>query len=128
MKPMQQVLVATDRSAMAKEALKRAIDVAKEKDAQLFIIHVIEPPFIESPYLKPIDDNEIKNAITDEIDSLNTKHKFEYNLFIEHGNVADIIVYKAKQLEADLIVVGCHGKDDIESNYFGTTTSQAVMN
>lgn len=127
MQPMQQILVATDRSAMAKEALKRAIDVAKEKDAQLFIIHVIEPPFIESPYLKPIDDNEIKNAITDEIDSLNTRHKLEYNLFIEHGNVADIIVYKAKQLEADLIVVGCHGKADIESNYFGTTTLKLIQ-
>jgi len=127
MKPMQQVLVATDRSAMAKEALKRAIDVAKIKDAQLFIVHVIEPPFIESPYLRPIDDNEIKNDITDEIDSLNTEHKLQYNLFIEHGDVADMIIYKAKQLEADLIVVGCHGKTNIESNYFGTTTLKVIQ-
>jgi nucleotide-binding universal stress UspA family protein len=127
MKKMQHVLVATDRSAMAKEALKRAIDIAKEQDAQLFIIHVIASPFIESPYLKPKDDNEIKNAIIDEIDSLNTKYKLEYNLFIEHGNVADMIIYKAKQLEADLIVVGCHGKADIDSNYFGTTTLKLIQ-
>lgn len=127
MKPIQQVLVATDRSAMAQEALKRAIHVAKEKNAQLFIIHVIQPPFIESPYLEPRDDKEIKDALTDEIDSVNAEHKVEYKLFIEHGNVADMIIHKAKQLEADLIVVGCHGKADIESNYFGKATLKLIQ-
>lgn len=127
MKLMQQVLVATDRSAMAKEALKRAISVAKKKNAQLFIIHVIEPPFVESPYLKLVDQSEIKKEITDEIDQLNSESQVEYNLFIEHGNVADMIIHKAKQLEADLIVVGCHGKADIESNYFGTTTLKLIQ-
>jgi len=127
MKLMQQVLVATDRSAMAKEALKRAISVAKKKDAQLFIIHVIEPPFVEFPYLKPIDNSEIKNAIIDEIDSLNTESKVEYNLFIEHGDVVDTIIHKVEKLEVDLIVLGCNGKVDIESNYFGTTTLKLIQ-
>lgn len=127
MKKVQQILVATDRSAMAKEALKRAISVAKKKDAQLFIIHVIEPLFIESPYLKPVDDNEIKNAIINEIDGLNTEFKVEYNLFIEHGNVVDIILNKAKKLEIDLIILGFNGKANIESNYFGTTTLKSIQ-
>ena len=127
MKLMQQVLVATDRSAMGNEAVKRAISIAKKKDAQLFIIHVIEPPFVESPYLKPVDQNEIKKAIKHEIDSLNSEAKVDYNLFIEHGNVADIIIHKAEQLEADLIVVGSHGKEDIQSNYFGTTTLKLIQ-
>jgi len=127
MKQMQQVLVATDRSAMAKEALKRAISIAKKKDAQLFIIHVIEPPFIESPYLQPIDQNEIEQAVTDEIDQLNSEVKVEYNLFIEHGNTVDIIKHKAEQLEVDLIVIGCNGKANIESNYFGATTLKLIQ-
>jgi nucleotide-binding universal stress UspA family protein len=112
---------------MAKEALKRAISVAKKKNAQLFIIHVIEPPFIESPYLEPIDDSEIKKAIIDEIDSLNTEPKVEYNLFIEHGDVVDIIIHKAEKLEVDLIVLGCNGKVDIESNCLGTTTLKLIQ-
>lgn len=127
MKLMQQVLVATDRSAMAKEALRRAISVAKKKDAQLFIIHVIEPPFIEYPCLKPIDQSEIKKSITDEIDHLNSEAQVEYNLFIEHGDVVDIIIHKAEQLEVDLIILGCNGKADIKSNYFGTTTLKVIQ-
>jgi len=127
MKPMQQILVATDRSAMAKEALKRAISVAKKKDAQLFIIHVIQPPFIESPYLRPIDQSEVKKSLTEEIDHLNRETQVEYNLFIEHGNVVDLIIHKAEQLEIDLIILGCHGKSDLESNYFGTTALKVVQ-
>lgn len=127
MKLMQQVLVATDRSEMAKEALKRAISVAKKKDAQLFIIHVIESPFVESPYLKPIDQSEIKKEITDEIDQLNSESQVEYNLFIEHGDVVDLIIHKAEKLEVDLIILGCNGKADIESNYFGTTTLKLIQ-
>ena len=50
MKQVKQILVAVDRSAMAEEALKRAISVAKKKDAQLIVVHVTEPPFFESPY------------------------------------------------------------------------------
>lgn len=124
---MQQILVATDRSAMAKEALKRAISVAKKKDAQLFIIHVIQPPFIESPYLRPIDQSEVKKSLTEEIDHLNRETQVEYNLFIEHGNVVDLIIHKAEQLEIDLIILGCHGKSDLESNYFGTTALKVVQ-
>jgi len=75
MKKVQQVMVATDRSAMAKEAIKRAISIAKRKDAQLFIIHVIEPPFVESPYLKEIDQNDIKKALKQKIDALNPESK-----------------------------------------------------
>jgi len=127
MQTVQQVLVATDRSAMAKEALKRAISVAKSKDAQLFIIHVIEPPFMESPYLKPVDQSNIKQEIINEIDQLNTQAQVEYSVFIEHGKVADMIIHKAKQLEAGLIVVGCHGKTDIESKYFGTSTLKLIQ-
>ena len=127
MKTIQQILVATDRSAMANEALKRAISVAKKKDAQLFIIHVIEPPFVESPYLKPIDEKEIKKSIIDEIDFLNRESQVEYSLFIEHGDIVDLLLRESKKLDIDLIVLGCHGKIDIENNYFGTTTLKLIQ-
>jgi nucleotide-binding universal stress UspA family protein len=127
MKKVQQVMVATDRSAMAKEAVKRAISIAKEKDAQLFIIHVIEPPFIESPYLKEIDQNEIKKALKQEIDTLNPEPKISYTLFLEHGNVADAIIHRANQVQTDLLVVGSHGKNDVQSNYLGSSTLKLIQ-
>jgi len=67
MKKINQILVAIDRSAMAAEALKRAISIAKEKDAQLIVMHVIEPSFIESPFVHAIDEDEIKKQVIEQI-------------------------------------------------------------
>ncbi len=39
MKEISKILVAIDKSKMSQEALKRAISIAKEKDAQLHVIH-----------------------------------------------------------------------------------------
>lgn len=127
MNKVQQILVATDRSAMAKEALKRAISVANKIDAQLFVIHVIEPPFMQSPYFKQIDENEIKKALKQEIDALNPEGKVKYALFFEHGNVADAIIHRAKQVQADLLVVGSHGKDDAQSDHLGSSTLKLIQ-
>lgn len=127
MNKVQQILVATDRSAMAKEALKRAISVANKIDAQLFVIHVIEPPFMQSPYFKQIDENEIKKALKQEIDALNPEGKVKYALFFEHGNVADAIIHRAKQVQADLLVVGSHGKDNAQSDHLGSSTLKLIQ-
>lgn len=127
MQKIQQILVAIDRSAMAAEALKRAISVAKEKSAQLIVIHVIEPLFLQAPYAKSVDEDEIRHKITEEIDRLNAQAHVEYMLFIESGPAAATIRRKAEKMQADLLVVGSHGKDEIRSDYFGSTTLKLIQ-
>ncbi len=127
MKQIRQVLVAIDRSAMAGEALKRAISIAEEKSAQLIVIHVIEPLFLEPPYAKSVNEDEIRQKITEEIDRLNAQAHVEYMLFVESGAAAGTISRKAEKMQADLLVVGSHGKDDIKSNYFGSTTLKLIQ-
>ncbi len=127
MKQINQILVAIDRSAMAAEALKRAISIAKEKDAQLIVMHVIEPFFIESPFLQAIDEEEIKKQVTEQIDQLNSEADLKYILFVESGSAASSITLKAQKTKADLLVIGTHGKDDINSNYFGSTTLKIIQ-
>ncbi len=127
MEQVQQILVAYDRSEMSQEALKRAISVAKKIDAQLIVIHVIEPLFVQSPFAKSVDEDAIKRDITKQIDTLNTEAQVEYMLFVESGKAAKAIMLKAKKTQTDLIVVGSHGKDDININYFGSTTLKLIQ-
>lgn len=127
MKEIQQVLVAYDRSKMSQEALKRAISVARKKSAQLMVIHVIEPLFVQSPYAKAIDENAIRREITKEIDMLNTEPQVEYMLFFESGKSPEAIILTAKKTQADLIIVGSHGKDDLNSDYFGSTALKVIQ-
>jgi nucleotide-binding universal stress UspA family protein len=127
MEKVQQILVATDRSAMAEEALKRAISLAKEKGAQLIVMHVIEPLFFESPYASSADPDRIGKQITAQIDRLNSEAQVEYLLFVETGSAAGTISRKVQKTQADLLVVGSHGKDDIKSDYFGSTTLKLIQ-
>ena len=127
MKQIQQVLVAIDRSAMAGEALKRAISIAKEKSAKLIVIHVIEPLFLEVPYAKSVDEDKIRQKLTEEIDRLNSQAQVEYILFIESGPAAGTIGHTAEKIQADLLVVGSHGKKEIQSNHFGSTTLKLIQ-
>ncbi|MCJ7765479.1 MAG: universal stress protein [Thiovulaceae bacterium] len=127
MEEVQQILVATDRSAMAEEAVKRAISLAKKKSAQLIVLHVIEPLFFESPYTASADLDAIRRQLTYEIDRLNSQARVGYLLFVESGSAAGVIRRKAQKTQADLIVVGSHGKDNLESNYFGSTTLKLIQ-
>jgi len=127
MNQVQQVLVAIDGSAMTEETLKRAILIAKEKSAQLIVMHVIEPPFTELPFFKSIDQAMVKEKITQQIDELNAEADVEYMLFVEPGQAADAITVMAQKTCADLLVIGSHGKDDIESRHFGSTALKLVQ-
>jgi nucleotide-binding universal stress UspA family protein len=127
MKNVNRILVAIDRSAMAEEALKRAISIAKEKEAQLVVMHVIEPSFIESPFVQAIDKNEIKKKVTEQVDRLTSEEDLEYVLFVESGSAASSIALKVQNINVDLLIIGTHGKDDISSNYFGSTTLKLIQ-
>ncbi|MEA3417951.1 MAG: universal stress protein [Campylobacterota bacterium] len=127
MKKVNQILAAIDRSAMAEEVLKRAVSIAKEKDAQLIVMHVIESPFIESPFAQSIDVDKLKREIAEQIDQLNTEANLKYILFVESGSSAGTITLKAQKTEADLLIVGSHGKSDIESKHFGSTTLKVIQ-
>lgn len=127
MNKVNRILVAIDRSAMAEEALKRGIYIAKEKEAQLVVMHVIEPSFIESPFVRPIDENRIKEEVKRRVEQLTSEEDIEHILFVESGSSAASISLKVKNLNVDLLIIGTHGKDDISSNYFGSTTLKLIQ-
>lgn len=127
MKEVNRILVAIDRSAMSEEALKRAISIAKTKNAQLIVVHVIESFFLDSPFIKSMDQNKIKKKVIEKIDRFTSKENLEYVLFIESGSVSSSITLKVKNLNVDLLIIGTHGKDDINSHYFGSTTLKLIQ-
>jgi nucleotide-binding universal stress UspA family protein len=124
---VQQVLVGLDRSPMSEEVLRRAVEVARDKTAQLIIVHVIEPPFVSSPYLDVIDEQFIKDEFTHVIDRVIAKSDVEYMLFLGYGEPADAIQEQARKTQTDLVVLGAHGKADIEDDHVGSTAMKLVQ-
>ena len=99
----------------------------KKKNAQLVVIHVIEPYFIESPFIPSIDEEDVKKKVTEQVDRLTVEADIEYILFVESGSAAASIILASQKTKADLLIIGTHGKDDLESNYFGSTTLKVVQ-
>ncbi|MEN8148052.1 MAG: universal stress protein, partial [Campylobacterota bacterium] len=98
-----------------------------KKEAQLIVVYAVEPLFVQSPYADSVDENAIRQEITKQIDQLNAEAQVEYMLFVESGKAAGTIMLQAEKTQADLIVVGSHGKDDVDSNYFGSTTLKLIQ-
>ena len=92
------------------------------------VIHVIEPPFVESLLSRSVDEDKIRQQLIDQIDGFSKSANVDYVLFIESGSVANTITLKAQKTNTDLLVVGSHGKSDIDSDYFGSTTLKLIQN
>jgi len=127
MKEMNRILVAIDSSAMSREALKRAVSIAKEKELQLIVMHVIEATFISSPFVQGIDARNIEKEVKIQVEEIASKENVEYILFVESGSPSSLIAHKVRSIGADLLIIGTHGKDDIDSNYFGSTTLKLIQ-
>lgn len=124
---VNEIIVAVDASAMAEEVLKRAIAVGRENRASLMVIHVIEIPFAEFPFGESIDEAKIQKKIESQIDSLNQEAQLEYSVMVMRGRPSETIAFEAKKIKADLVVIGSHGKEDIKSNYFGSTIRKIIQ-
>ncbi len=125
---VKKILVAIDNSRMSQEALKRAILIAKEKNAKLYIIHIVESSFLEPVLIRPVDEETLKRNITEQIESLNKESKLDYVLYVDSGSPSSLITSKAKKLKVELLVVGVNGKNDIASEYFGSTALKLIQN
>jgi nucleotide-binding universal stress UspA family protein len=127
------IMVATDGSDIANAALKHAIDLAKEIGAKLSAVTVTEPfemiAFAEQAAV--ISPTDYKNSTTEyakkilgaaestakaagiDCATIHAEHRYPYQGIID----------AAKINNADLIVIGSHGRSGIEGLLLG---SQAV--
>ena len=100
------VLVATDLSVTSWHALQSAADLASRLGARLTVLHVVTPrPY---PYPVPPSDRAIEDArsqLADEVASLGGGAE----AMLREGSPAEGIVSAARDIGADLVVVGSRG-------------------
>jgi len=112
---MKNILVAVDTSDEAKQVLESAIELGRCFDANLSLIHVVEPVVTESSY-------DLINTVPLEMDDVLVKHAEDFlgNLkkdlapdvpsSVELGSLKAGILRQARENNVDLIVVGSHGR------------------
>ena len=113
------IVVGTDGSETAKEAVHQATDLAKTLGAKLFLVSAYEPVpdsrLRDERYQVPDDMQWMINPREDVEVTLKEaaegieKDGVEVKIFAREGDPADAILDVAEEEEADLIVVGNKG-------------------
>ncbi len=108
---VQNILVYTDFTEVGDKSLQWAIFLARKFKRKLQIIHVIN----ENSYIY-FDKENIRSEVNGIMISLCEKIKIEHNIdsdfFVDEGCTCTIINSTAEKLDAFLIVLGNHGKND----------------
>jgi len=124
----QKILFPTDFSPASSEALRWATSLARDCGATLIIVHVEEPPMAYGggEMYFPIDETtigELRKALV-QVVPLDPAVGFEHKLLA--GDPATAIVDAAENENADLIVMGSHGRTGLTRLLMGSVAEAVV--
>jgi len=131
---MNKILIATDGSESAHEAVEFGLDLAAEQNAKAFIVHVAPlvdvMPYANFGYVAPTlphEFDEHDRELLQEAVELAAEKGVDVKTTLLKGRPADEIVAFADSIAADLIVVGSRGHGAITSALIGSV-SRGVLN
>jgi nucleotide-binding universal stress UspA family protein len=131
---MRRILVPTDFSDSARQALDWAVALAREFKAEILLLHVVENLTVGyASDLFPVPMAEVYEEIAGYARSELAKLVEEVRgrgvsaeTRLAQGTPSAEIIRVAKEEPVDLIVLGSHGKGLLDHALFGSTTERVV--
>jgi nucleotide-binding universal stress UspA family protein len=131
---LQRILVPTDFSESARHALSYGVSFAKEYGAELLMLHVVETiPVGYASDLFPVPMAEVFQEMSGyaraELGKLAAEvgeKGVKAREIVAQGKPSAEICRVAKEEQADMIVLGTHGKGVLDQALFGSTTERVV--
>jgi nucleotide-binding universal stress UspA family protein len=119
------VLVATDGSPDAEQAVESAIDLASAFDATVHGLYVVDATFTRNQMIEDILEAEGKKAL-DELEAMVVAAGLDSKTTIIGGEPHEAIVDYASDHGLDVIVLGSHGKGAIERTFLGSVSERTI--
>jgi nucleotide-binding universal stress UspA family protein len=126
------ILVPTDLSEGAEQALDYACELARTLGAHIHLLHVIGIPTLGVPELGlAVTTTVIDDMVLDSQDAIarlaRTKCDAQVGqVLVRTGDARDVINQTAKELGIDLIVMGTHGRRGISRALLGSVAETVV--
>jgi nucleotide-binding universal stress UspA family protein len=132
--PFRRILCPIDFSPPSAEALRLALSLAQEAEAQLMLLHVLEWPIgHEPPPLPAFNVPEYRiyreQEAAAELATLvpaAARAWCEPSTHLVHGKPHEQVLGFAGDHGVDLIVIGVHGRNALDVALFGSTTNQVI--
>jgi universal stress protein A len=134
MKPFKKILVPSDFSAHAEEALRTAVDLAVRYDAAITIAHAYEPLAYTLPdgyvLLSPQQHADVLTAFSKSLANAKSTALAAGARNVEteqlQGIAAGEIVERARAGSFDLIVMGTHGRKGLSHVMLGSVAERVL--
>jgi nucleotide-binding universal stress UspA family protein len=133
---VRSILLPTDFSECASYALAYATSLARDANASLVCVHVVESVMPTVGYTGiteplPVADisEQLEDSATRELPKIADREEcagLEIEEVIAHGDAASEIVRVAKERNVDLIVISSHGRTGLGRILFGSTAEAVV--
>jgi nucleotide-binding universal stress UspA family protein len=133
---IRSILLPTDFSECAECALPYATQLARQADAKIICLYVVEammPPVGYAPVAEPLPavdvSEQLQHSAERELPKLATREEcagLQVEELIVHGEAAVEIVRVAREREVDLIVISSHGRTGLGRMLFGSTAESVV--
>lgn len=128
---IKKILCPVDFSDASRNALRYANEFAKAMNAKITALHVIQPQPIAAdinvPYIPP--EAEMEQSAKAELDAL-VKEIVSQGVLVEqviaYGLPAEAINAQAEKEDADVIILGTHGRTGLSRLLMGST-AESVM-
>lgn len=134
MKSFDKILTAIDFSENSDYAFDYALTLAKQFNAELTILHVInEPVDLRGFYVPHISFEQLEKEIEESANKMMEKFRAarlgdftNYKTSIVTGVPYEEIIKNAKDSGTSLIVLGTHGRTGLDHLLFGSTAERVV--
>ena len=136
---ISRILVPTDGSSTARKAAEYAFGLASVCQATVTLLNVVnKEAFVGKPLVpatdshghvvEPIEDylREVAEVDMEQLEDLGKARGVHTKKVIRYGQASDEIIREAESSNADLIVIGSHGKTGLRAALLGSVTNAVI--
>lgn len=131
---MKTIIVPTDFSDGAFNALLHALNIAKSAQAEVMVVHAFLMPPTGTAVMVDITDILQQNAeeglelLRRRVEKLDIAKGITISYKAKHGTVIDVLQRTASKHNADLVVMGTQGASGITEKFLGSNAAAAARN
>lgn len=132
MRSYTKILVPTDFSINAANAVDFALSLARKNGVEIHLIHSYSVPYNGANVMIDISDvlrqkaEEDMRLLIEEIRYNKDNDDVIVTWSCDYGPASEIVAAKAKEVKADLIVMGTKGADSVASKLLGSVTYNTI--
>ncbi|MCG6537282.1 MAG: universal stress protein [Syntrophales bacterium LBB04] len=132
----QNILVPTDFSVYSDRALQQSIDIARQFNAKIHLLHVISVVIecgieycLESKTLDLLENHTIlaaKDMIQKQLDKFPESKAIEIIINIRQGNIYEEILKAQQEKKVDLTVIASQGQTEFLDHLIGSVAERVL--